>query len=70
MSCSEAEGEHKDGIPQPMFPESNFIASRCVPNLKPDPQAEALGLESRPLTQKDGGRVYIPSAVCAVPWGW
>lgn len=39
MSWSEAEGEYKDGVPQPAFPESTSIGSRCVGNLKPTPQA-------------------------------
>ena len=40
---SEAEGEHKDGDPQPTFPESISVATRYMANLKPAPQAEAPG---------------------------
>lgn len=38
VKCSEAEGEYKDGVPWTTFPESNFMVSRCVPNLQPAPK--------------------------------
>lgn len=53
MSCSEAERQHKDGIPWPMFPDCTSVASRCVPNLKPAPKVQVPGLASRSLLQKD-----------------
>ena len=58
MSCSEDEGEYKDGIPQPMFPESTSVASRYVADLKPVPQAEALG-QIKSLLQKKAGGVSV-----------
>lgn len=40
---SEAEEEHKDGDPQPTFPESSTAASGYMTDLKPASQAEAPG---------------------------
>lgn len=43
MICREEEGEHKDGVPQHMFPEISFADSKCVATLKSAPQGEAPG---------------------------
>ena len=58
MSCSEAKGEHKDGSSS-LIPESTSVASRCVANTKPDPQADALGQVNRPFSQADLGCVSV-----------
>lgn len=49
VSCCEAEGEYKDDIVWPPFPESISIVSRCVPNLNTAPKADVPRLASRPL---------------------
>ena len=36
-----------------MFPENNFIASRCMVNLKPAPQAEASAQVKKPFSLED-----------------
>ena len=64
VTCSDTEGECKDGIPWPTFPESTSVASRCMPNLKPASTAEAPGLASGKI-----GSVF-QCAVGAVPWLW
>lgn len=56
--------EHSNGIPQPMFPESTFIASKCVVILKYVPQAEALGQVNMPFSQKVWGGGSFTCAVC------
>lgn len=40
VSCGEAETDLRDGVLQPTFPQSSFVASRCVPNLKPTHKAK------------------------------
>lgn len=65
VSCSKAEGEHKDGIIWPMFPESISIASRCVPNPKPTSKVKSPGLASRSLSQKSWGCVSV-ICLCSV----
>jgi len=42
LSCSKDKRVCKDGVSLITFPKSVSIASRCVENLKPVPQAEAL----------------------------
>ena len=61
MSRREAEGECKDGIPQPAFPESTSISPRCVPNLKPTPQQL---LQEQQLGVCCGNAVGCVSVVC------
>lgn len=58
MSCSEAEGEHNDGILWPAFPESISEAPRCVPGL--------LQVKQGCLSHRKAGGV-LQSSVSLVP---
>lgn len=53
VSYSKAKGEHKGGVSLAMVPQSAFIASTYVTNLKPVPQAEAPGPVGGPLSPAD-----------------
>ena len=66
MSRREAEGECKDGILQPAFPESTSISPRCVPNPKPTPQ-QPLQEQQLGVCRGNAGGVFQLS-VCALPW--
>lgn len=66
MSCSEVEGECKDSVPWPTFPESNFVASKCVPNPKPVTKGKALRQAVKPVSQKGWGVFHF--ALCCVLW--
>lgn len=54
---------------QPAFPESISVASRCVSNQKPAPQADAPEQAKTGLFYRKS-RGVLQSAVCAVPAGW
>ena len=61
---SEAEEEHKDGDPQPTFPESSTAASGYTTDLKPASQAEAPGGVSRLFHGKTGVCINLLSMWC------
>ena len=61
VSCSEAAGEHKDGILWPMFPDSTSMASQCVPNPKPTRKVEC-------LVPWDGSLPKTISLIVTAPW--
>lgn len=84
MSCSKAKGGGKDCVSLPMFPESSFVASGCVANLKPLPQVETPGQKAIGLFHRQtGGCFSLPSEqfpgcgsqprtaflIVTVPWG-
>lgn len=53
MKRGEAEGEHKDGSPHPMFPADRKAALRCVTNLKSPSQAQTPRQIHRHFSQND-----------------
>lgn len=68
MSYSKTKGEHKDGVPRPMFSEGISVAFRCVVNLNCAPQAEVPGKVNRPFVQENCG--VFQYVLYAVPWEW
>lgn len=66
MSQREAEGECKDGISQPAFPESTSTSPRGVPNPKLTPQ-QLLQEQQLGVCRGNAGGVF-QSSVCASPW--
>ena len=77
------EREHQDGIHSLCSLRAALFGNTCVPNLRPAPQAEALGQAKRPPLQKDWGMflsllsvqcpvdVSLPgtiSLIATVPW--
>lgn len=67
MSCTEAKGEHKDGIFQLTIPENNSLIFSYVENLKSASHVTVPGKTNCPFTQKDLGYV---SVYCVMPSGW
>lgn len=43
MNCDEPKGGLKNGVSLPPFPDSTFIASKCMANLNPVVQVEVPG---------------------------
>lgn len=54
----------KDGVSLLMFLESASMASKCVANLKPVPQAEAAGQVNRAFHRKTAGCFSLLSVQC------
>ena len=65
MSYSKAKGECKVGTPQFTFPDSTSVASGCVTNLNPAPQAETPGQLIGIFSQEDWACVSVCS-LCSV----
>ena len=66
MSGSGDRARVQNDISQPTCPERVSIASRCVPNLNPAPQAESPGLQVG-LFHRNSRHVFY-TTLCSVPW--